>query len=161
MNLSRLLASVYDAYNKSLTGQDWAPVFANNVLTTYCNFVVNSICNAVDYTKFNAGLSSPVSANAMVKSMADPSGDWMAVSGDVAQYHANNGALVIAGQSNVSGHGHVCVVIPGEMKDSSNYVKKVPVVMNVGKDVFIGKPASFAFHLEPTYYVLKSTVLTP
>lgn len=159
--ISKILSSIYDAFNNSLPGKIWYPSSAGGKLTTFCNFAVNSILTDMGYTKFNAGVNQPISANAMVKSMSDPSGDWMIISGDVAQHHANSGAIVIAGQLNVLGHGHVCIVIPGELKDSGNYVKKVPVVMNVGKDVFIGKPVSFSFQMEPSYFVLKSTVPTP
>lgn len=156
--ISKILSGVYESYNQALPGQPLAPSMENGELKTFCNFSINHVCNEVNYTKFNAGINLPVSANTMVKTMSDPTGDWMTVAGDVAQYHANQGALVIAGQSNPQGHGHVCVVIPGELKDSGHFVKKVPVVMNVGKDVFIGKPVSFAFQLEPTYFVLKATI---
>jgi hypothetical protein len=150
----KLLASIYAAYNQATIGEPWYP--ANGA--TFCNMAVNFVCNAFGYLKFNAGsVNTPIMANAMVSFMGTSS-DWMSIDGAVAQAHANVGALVIAGQVNPDGHGHVCVVIPGEMQPSAHYAKDVPVVMNVGKDVFIGKPVSFSFQTEPTYFVLVSTI---
>jgi hypothetical protein len=88
--------------------------------------------------------------------MADPKNGWLKVSGDVAQNHANEGALVVAAQKK-EGHGHVCVVIPGLLKESGSWGKMAPIVMNVGKDVFIGLKASFSFQTEPDYFLLTST----
>lgn len=151
----KLLATVYDAYNRAVTpDQPWYPRDG----VTFCNLAVNLVCNAFDYTKFNAGsVSTPVVANAMV-SFIQKSTDWLMIDGNVAQAHANGGALVVAGQINPAGHGHICVVIPGEMQTSGHLGKDVPVVMNVGKDVFIGKHVGFAFTDEPLYFVLCSTI---
>ena len=152
----KLLSAAYAAFNNSLIGMPWCP--ANG--ETFCNLVVNSICNALGYTKFNAGSqNNPVMANAMV-TFLQGSPDWLSIDGNVAQAHANVGALVIACQLNPEGHGHVCVVIPGEMQYSGHFAKNAPLVMNVGRDVFIGKHAGFAFQTEPSYFVLISTLPT-
>lgn len=150
----KLLSAVYAAFNQAVSGQPWYPVAGQ----TFCNCAVNFVCNAFGYLKFNVGsVNTPIMANAMVSFMSW-SPDWMSIAGDVAQAHANVGALVIAAQSDPAGHGHVCVVIPGEMQASSHYGKNVPVVMNVGKDVFIGKDAAWAFQTEPSYFVLVATI---
>ncbi len=151
----KLLSAIYAAYNRSTIGQAWYPDQSGN---TFCNFAVNSICNALGYTKFNASsVNTPVAANSMITFLGN-SVDWMNIDGNVAQAHANIGALVLAVKSNPAGHGHVCVVIPGEMQYSNNFSKQAPVVMNVGKDVFIGKHSGFAFHEEPSYYVLVNSI---
>ncbi|HEX9504287.1 MAG TPA: hypothetical protein VF974_08305 [Patescibacteria group bacterium] len=159
MNL-KLITAVYQAYNKAGPGQEWHPLLGfDGSITTFCNLAVNLVCNAIGYTKFNAGgVDQPVTANSMFTLMNRETGDWLSIPGDVAQAHANSGALVLAAQMVAGAHGHVCVIIPSEMMDSAHYQKKVPVVMNVGKDVFIGKPVSYAFRAEPTYFVLKETV---
>lgn len=150
----KLLSAVYEAFNQATLGQPWSPSGGE----TFCNWAVNFICNALGYTKFNAGsVHTPVMANAMVSFMKT-SGDWLNIDGSVAQSHVNEGALVIATQLNPEGHGHVCVIIPGEMQFSGHFNKNAPMVMNVGKDVFIGKHAGFAFQEEPSYFVLVSTI---
>lgn len=150
----KLLSAVYAAFNQATSGQPWYPAGGQ----TFCNLAVNSICNAMGYEKFNAGsVNTPVMANAMVIFM-HASNDWLSIDGNVAQAHANVGALVVAGHINPEGHGHVCVVIPGEMRPSAHFGKDAPVVMNVGKDVFIGKDAAYSFRVEPLYFVLVSSI---
>lgn len=98
-------------------------------------------------------------ANAMIALMKT-STDWMNIDANVAQAHANVGAFVLAGEINPGGHGHICVVIAGDMKYSDHFSKNAPLVMNVGRDVFIGKHAGFSFQSEPSYFVLVSTIPT-
>jgi len=151
----KLLSAIYEVFNQATIGQPWYPL-ANG--TTFCNLAINFICNAIGYTKFNApDISHPVMANAIISFMKS-SGDWMNIDGNVAQAHANVGALVVAAQFNLEGHGHVCVVIPGEMQFSGHFAKNVPLVMNIGKDVFIGKHAGWAFQEEPQYFALVSSI---
>lgn len=154
----KLLSAAYDAYNRSnLPGSAWYPKSDG---FTFCNLAVNFICNALGYFKFNiTGVENPVTANAMVAWMKN-SQDWLIIDGDVAQAHANEGALVIAGEVNPAGHGHVCALIPGEIQMSGHFGKGAPIVMNVGKDVFIGKHAGFAFQEEPSYFVLVASLPT-
>ena len=150
-NIAKLLSAVYEAYNNT----SWKPKNGS----TFCNEAVSFICKKMGYAKFDKSETAyPTDAdlaNAMHDKLSDPQGDWLNIDGSVAQYHANQGALVIASQKNTQGHGHVCMVIPGELVQSENYGKTVPVVMNIGKDVFIGKGVSFAFKKEPSYFVLK------
>ena len=151
----KLLSAIYAAYNQATLGQPWYPKPDG---TTFCNDAFNFICNAVGYTKFNApDVAHPVMADPMISFMKT-SNDWMNIDGNVAQQHANEGSLVAATLYNSSGHGHVCTVIPGEMMWAGHLAKNVPVVMNIGKDVFIGKEAGYAFTEEPLYFVLCSTI---
>jgi hypothetical protein len=94
----------------------------------------------------------------MIDIMANLEGKWLSISGANAQYHANQGALVIAGLKNNDGHGHVCIVRPGIIQHSNTWQAEAPRVMNVGKTVFIDKKASFAFKEIPQYFVLKEMI---
>ena len=146
-----------------MMGQHDKPFFPRNG-TTYCNEAVNQVLLKYEYKKFNKpSFDHPynaVWANSMIWEMMNNKNDWMAIAGDVAQCHANCGSVVIAGLKNLNGdHGHVCVVMPGTMSMSGHLNKMVPKVMNIGKDVFIGKGSSYAFHTEPLYFVLLSTII--
>lgn len=155
--IQRLMDAIYGAYNEALTGT-WKP--SRNLdgsWTTHCNQAVNFISKKMGYLLFEQ--PSLLFANEMVRTMKDPNGGWLQMGNpEVAQAKANEGALVIAGHAVPGAHGHVCVVIPGLLELSTTWGKLVPKVMNVGKDVFIGKKASWAFKKdeEPDYWGLKS-----
>jgi hypothetical protein len=158
----KLIDAICDAYSMALPGEKWAPRMIDGVLYTYCNEAVNFICKRMNYTKFDRPLvtsgDEAILANQMFDKMSEPEGDWMAVFADVAQYHANQGAIVIAGMKNKLGHGHVCIVRPGILQHSGKWQAPAPRVMNVGRDVFIDRKASFAFREQPSYFVLKEMV---
>lgn len=155
----KLIDSICDNFSNALTGGIWAPVTKEGVTTTFCNYFVNGISRAMGYGEFtNQGQSAPFVANRMVILMEDPSGRWLKVSGEVAQQHANAGVLAIAGWQNPGGHGHVCVIRPGNLQMSQKWNKLVPRVANVGKDVFINKTVSYAFLDEPSFFVLKEMI---
>lgn len=157
-NLARLIDSILDSFMNGFPGRGWGPRNTPDGTTTYCNFFVSSVCRAMGYGGFtNNGANAPMLANDMIDFMLDNKNGWMTVSGEVAQAHANSGVLVIAGQKS-DGHGHVCMVRPGEMLPSLNWGKKAPRVANIGKDVFIDKSASWAFKTEPTFFALKEMI---
>lgn len=155
-NLPMLLNLTYYGYNRGVDG-DFEPILDayGNIIKTFCNEFVQSVCNGIGYGSFNN-----LVANDMVDFMQDPSNGWISVDDGVAQSHANAGILVIAGRRNVQGHGHVNLIIPGILEKSSSFGKAVPKCVNVGKDVFYGKRISFAFsHLElPTYFALAAMI---
>ena len=160
-NISKLMMAIYYAYQKSQPGEKWAPrAMEGNQLVTYCNEVFNSICKAMDYKKFDYVITEKPDDAFMANQIFDMmKKDWQEVSEEQAQRWANEGAVVAAAWKNLSGdHGHICVVIPGELTFSGQWDKKVPIVMNVGASVFIGKPASYAFGKDkyPTFFVLES-----
>jgi len=142
---------VYYGFNRGLDGDFKPTTDSNGVLTTFCNEFIQSICNGLGYSGLNG-----LMANQMIDFMLDPKNGWITVDDAVAQAHANNGALVIAGKKNPTGHGHVCLIIPGILEQSNSFGKSVPKCANVGKDVFIGKRISFAFPVSmiPQYFVL-------
>lgn len=153
-NIVRLMESVYSAYNNATPGKEWAPAADGR---TFCNEAVNHVAVLNGYILFARPTkdrpTGAALANHIYEMLANPKNGWLAVTGEVAQAHANEGDLVIAAQQS-NGHGHVCVVIPGEMEDSGSWAKKAPKVLNVGKSVFVGKRASHAFSSEPEFFVL-------
>jgi hypothetical protein len=161
-NVLKLVDAVCDALARALPGEKWAPKMLDGTFYTYCNEAVNFVARIMGYEKFDrplvTGGDEAILANQMIDKMNEPDGDWMEVYADVAQHHANNGSLVIAGMKNNIGHGHVCIVRPGMLQHSGNWEAPAPRVMNVGKDVFIDKKASYAFKSQPNYFVLKSTI---
>ena len=150
-NLPLLMNLAYSGYNRGLDGGDLSPKDGE----TFCNVFIQSICSGIGYGAF-----SGMNANEMVHKMQLETGDWISVSDPVAQNHANDGVLVIAGWNNPIGHGHVNLIIPGILEPSFSFGKSVPRCANVGKDVFFGKKISFAFTPTnaPAYYALVSMI---
>jgi hypothetical protein len=111
---------------------------------------------------FGDGAMNGMSADDMIAHMIGPANGWtVGIDDTTAQFHANAGAIVLAGWTNPSGHGHVNLILPGILENSNSAGKSVPHCLNIGKDVFIGKRLSWAFQypLEaPTYFVLSSMV---
>src|SRR5258708_9767608 len=122
MNL-KLITAVYQAYNKAGPGQEWHPLLGfDGSITTFCNLAVNLVCNAIGYTKFNAGgVDQPVTANSMFTLMNRETGDWLSIPGDVAHAHANRAALLLAAQMIAGPHGNVRVIIPTNIIHSPHY----------------------------------------
>jgi hypothetical protein len=128
--------------------------------TTYCNEFVQEVLNKLSYQGLNGKRASE-----MVDTMAT-SADWLEIPGPTAISHACNGSVVIAGWKNPdpSGHGHVCIIIPGEGATSGKWniqTPDVPKVANVGKLEYskIGIGANWAFGEMPKYFVLKSSIV--
>lgn len=145
----------YYGYNRGLS-DDFRPVQnPDGSWTTHCNEFINYILNGMGYLKMDGMM-----ANQMVLFMSSPMNGWVSVADDVAQQHANDGVIVIAGVSNLGGHGHVNLILPGVLEQSGEYKKRVPKCVNVGKDVFFGKKISFAFRASqpPTYYALAEMI---
>lgn len=120
---------------------------------TFCNQAVSYVAERMGYKKF-LGLQ----ANDIFD-LVSKEDDWLKINPEVAQAHANSGALVIAAWKNPGGHGHVATVRPGEFAASAKWkTDRVPKVLNIGKDVFIGKGANYAFSETPSYFVLKESL---
>lgn len=120
---------------------------------TFCNLAVNYIAMRMGYGGFQTLMANQIT------DLISSSLDWIKIDSEVAQYHANNGGFVIAAWKNPEGHGHVVVVRPGEFASSTKWKSdKVPKVINIGKDVSIGKGANYAFAEVPNYYVLKTSI---
>lgn len=135
-NLPLLLDAICEAYNN--------PSFLPREGKTYCNMASNSIA-----LKMGCGDLAGRVANDIYDYMS-ASPNWSETPFDKAQFLANQGTLVFAARKD-SPHGHICVVMPGNEKFSGKW-GKVPTVMNIGKDVFIGKGVSWAFSELPKFY---------
>lgn len=120
---------------------------------TYCNFFCRDVALERGYHRFR-----DLTANQQIALM-DGSPEWEEVQAETAQALANQDKLVIAGWVHPKGgHGHVCVVVPGDMQMSGKWGRVVPVCANVAPAVFYGKPVSFAFSADKKedvhYFVL-------
>ena len=137
-----------------LPGRPWSPTKD----LTYCNYFVHGVCRALGYGQFtHNGTTRPMLANEMIDFISDSKNGWIKVEGEVAQYHANAGVLVIAGKKE-DDHGHVCIVRPGEFQFSPQWGKKSPRVANIGKSVFIDHSCSYAFVNEPDFFALTEMI---
>jgi hypothetical protein len=166
-DIGKLMDAICEAYNMSLpvgAGRNlFEPFFSVGEARWYtkCNEAFNFIARRMNYDHFDmAATPNPTDAalaNVMFAEMNDPNGHWRRIDAILAQKMANEGCLVAAASKNEPGHGHICVIMPGTAELSGTYAEMVPKVMNVGKDVFIGKKASFAFRQEqkPSYFCLK------
>ena len=159
MTIINLIDAITENFMEAMPGQPWAPKYsADNQVTTYCNLFVNGVAKSLGYFSFwPSNLSNPLTANE-IYAWVWSSSEWTQITGDVAQAHANSGAFVIAVQDG-DPHGHVDVIMPGTMVNSTKWGKQVPKCCNVGAQIFIGKGVNWAFgDKEPNYFVLNSTV---
>lgn len=160
MSIPKLIDAMCSAWSKCLPPPYGSGEYAPSNGETHCNQFIIDICNQFGYLKFN-GLNANHIFDAL--SIND---DWMEIGGDIAQFHANNGALVIAAWKNPTGdHGHVCLVRPGTAEPSQSWHvlnDSVPKVANVSNLNLcrLDRKASFAFSLErlPKYFVKKDMV---
>lgn len=161
-DISRLMDGVYEAFFLAQDKGPFHPIRLENGWFTACNEAFNLICMKMGYDRFDRMTSlrthGALSANQMFDLMSQDYGDWRKIAQAAgAQELANTGALVAAAYKNELGHGHIATVIPGTAEPSSSWGSLAPKLFNVGKDVFIGKKASFAFQKNemPTYFTLK------
>ena len=161
-NIPLFLNLVYSGFNRGLPGKggefgDFQPIFNSDgtVKTTFCNQFINYVLQGLGYFDMNGML-----ANEMVAFMEDVKNGWISVNDEIAQFHANNGVIVIAGHSVLDAHGHVCFILPGILEKSHTWGKAVPKCASIGKDVFLGKKVSFAFRAEemPQYFCLAKQI---
>lgn len=153
--MMNLFDAICDNFMYAVNHGIWSPELRMDGWVTHCNSFVHAVSSKMGYTGFwDTNRKGPMMANDMIDLMLKEI-DWMKEKdGDMAQFHANQGSLVIAGQK-ADGHGHICIIRPGEMFYSAKWLKSVPRCANVGKDVFIDKAVNFAFQTEPDYFVLK------
>lgn len=141
------IITLIDAICEARENRDFLPKNGE----TFCNYAVNYVASKMGYTKFKGML-----ANKICEAMRG-NGDWLQIEPKAAQYHANQGELVIAGQIHPNGHGHVCIVRPGNLTSSGRWnSNEVPKIFNVGQDIFLDKGSNWAFTEKPNYFVLKN-----
>ena len=136
--------------------EDLQPAYnlAGEVIVTYCNIGIDRILGLYGALRMTNRLSGqPHLANDMIDCMENNPALYLKVSGEEAAAMAIIGGLIIAGQKDDSGHGHVAAVYPGPTDYSGSWAKDVPVLNNIGKTVGVLR-ASQCFKTEPTYYAL-------
>ena len=150
-NIPLLANLAYVAYNRGLPDDpihDFVPIQnSDGTWTTHCNQAMQYILAGMGYDEMDG-----MDADEMVTFMSDPKNGWIEPAGDVvAQAHANDGVIVLSGWSNVAGHGHVNLILPGILEQSGTLGRKVPKVCNIGKDVFFGKRISYAYTMQEPF----------
>ena len=124
---------------------------------TFCNrFVTDVTTQLTGYEGF-IGLR----ANQMYNAMMFETENWSEVKFDSSmntdlEFYRKTieGNLVIASQQG-DPSGHVCIVLPSEFVISGKWGKYVPLCANIGKSNFLSKAISWAFRLEPKYFIYK------
>ncbi len=142
-----------------LMWQKWE-IFSRNDKTdaTFCNCYIADVCLYWKYYATNRNRKEmgvpvhwPLKANAMHKLFKKDKKNWRKVDTAEAIEKAGKLNLVIAAQTKV-GHGHVCVLMPGQAK-SGKWKKPVPLSSNIeGKNMW-NMAVSFFFREEPEYFV--------
>jgi hypothetical protein len=129
---------------------------------THCNQYVHFVATKLGYTKFQPDGKPLLMANEMFDLLNTNTDEWISVGSGVAQWHANNGGLVVAAWKNPDGgHCRVSIVFPGELGSSGNWNSdQVPRMANVGpaERCKIGIGANWCFHDVPKFYALKATL---
>ena len=158
MNATRL-KEILDAVRAQ---PDLAPVKDDKtgaVIRTFCNIALDRILGLYGAPRMANKLNGqPLCANDMIDCMDNSSSRWELVNGDVACARASQGVLVVAAQSNDSGHGHVAAVYPSPMAYSGSWAKDMPFLNNIGKRNEVLR-ASQCFKVEPVYYSVRIAAL--
>ena len=129
MNIIEVVKPIWDKWAKE-----------DNTIQTYCNLFINDVMLTQDYHGFEGRV-----ANTMIDIMEFEkwkkieSGDW------------KQDSIVLAARKD-DPHGHINILLPGDLIQSGKWNKLVPLCANIGKDNFFGKGINFAFRIEPTYY---------
>ncbi len=127
----------------------------NVILATHCNRFVALCANEAGCK--DLGAPDEWMANQMINRLEDRCArnlGWREADAYQAQEAANRNLLVIAGCRG-DPHGHVCLVVPGEIAWSKKHEKDMPIIANAGKENFYGRLASFAFGPKnaPRYWI--------
>ncbi|MCE9580971.1 MAG: hypothetical protein K8T20_00490 [Planctomycetes bacterium] len=142
--------------------QDYSP---DSLGHTHCNAFVNDFAEAA----FGYGGLRGKTANEIADYLKEGKFGWTAVHVDKAtlqddfrkaQEFANQGYLVVAtyrSPSTPDAHGHVAVVLPGELKKNGMWGMEVPDTAQAGHIVYERGPMSVGFehHKEVVIYVRK------
>lgn len=119
---------------------------------THCNEAVSYIATRMGCMDFAGRL-----ANEICDFLSANTENWTLTPLEKAQFLASQGSLVIAAEKG-DPHGHVCVIMPGIAKVSGRWNTLAPMVVNIGREVFIGKGLNYAFQEIPKLYVWRSSL---
>lgn len=167
-SVTRLLDVIVESWTRCLPKPYGDGEFSPKDGSTDCNRHVHQVCSTyAGYAKFiDQSKASIMLANEMIDTMTAHPEDWMLLpDGKMAQWHTNQGGLVIAAWKNpTGGHGHVCPVFPGSLGTSGKWGigandPAVPKVANVGPEerCRLDRGANYAFGEIPRYFLLKQT----
>lgn len=153
---NELIDAILTAYDNPA----YKPVFQEGkIVTTFCNIAANEIAQKMGCGDlFDHEHERPRTADEIYDFMAShcdsknpDTFSWQEIQcstlqpefRDIAftgiQFQANSGDLIFAVQSSYNlgaGHGHICVIRPGVMKNSGKW-GKIPACMNIGGENFI------------------------
>lgn len=138
--------SLLDAIHLPLCRDEYRPREG----VTHCNGFVAEVCVNLGFKALEGLL-----ANEIIDLIVSCD-TWSEVPMEKVQDLANGGSLIIAG---IKGdvHGHVAIACPGKIKNSTRW-GPVPTLANVGKEVWIGKGANWAFTSLPKFWVWRPTL---
>lgn len=139
-----LIDALCETYDRSVIRPEGTGMFYPEDGKTYCNMALNDVAIKIGCNELTGLMANDIC------DLVSASQKWKKVEMVDCQRMANEGTFVIAVQRGTP-HGHVCIVRPGLEKFSGRY-GKVPSVMNVGKDVSIGKGVNWAFRDIPEFY---------
>jgi len=145
MDRLALIDACCEAYDRFSLSRD---VTGDGIKETFCNLAVAYVCKQLGYHRLQGMV-----ANQMVEFLKT-STDWESVPIQIAQDYANQGRLLIAGQSNAP-HGHVAVIRPGRAGKSKKWGVPSPKVCHVGASSCIGEHLGFAFSEMPGIWMLR------
>ena len=125
----------------------------DNSTVTYCNLFVQEVMHlCYDYKLFDGCLANNILC--LMKQYDEwEKVDYMTLISDSFE-DTRNHSIIIAAQ-HAKPHGHVVVLLPGDLGYSGKWTKAVPLCANIGKSNFFGKGISFVFKDEPEYYLYK------
>lgn len=159
----RRIIRLFDAICVAWDNPAYYPEFENGVLkSTHCNAFVDEVARAIGCDDFHDTVTKePFMADDIIHKLSSADTErWVELKVseetkandlEAIQVWANQGFLTIAGATSVTlnaEHGHVAVIRPGLMKSSGKW-GSVPVLANVGKEMFIGRAKSGMMKGEP------------
>ena len=123
----------------------------DNSKYTYCNmFVSDLMIFLFDYKYFKGFLANDIHG------LLESGDEWEEISHEKLIsddfVSTRNHSIIIASQQ-AKPHGHLVVLVPGNLVYSGKWDKYVPLCANIGKNNFFEKGVSFAFKDEPQYFL--------
>lgn len=140
---------LYDLCLEAATNVAWVPEDGK----TFCNFAADHVAHGMGCDDLRKD-GQPLTADEIYQ-VFNTSKDWRVMTLGAPSVFATEGSLIFGIMNSKmlnQEHGHIATVLPGEPIWSGHWVAMAPICMNVGRDVFIGRPMSFAFRTIPTFF---------
>jgi len=124
--------------------------------TTFCNLFVNDVCKAYGYDGFNLMLANDIHRKLLVEaSKADTLHNWEHVYRQELvekKYEKKRSSSLIIASLPARGHGHVCILLPGDLVRSGKWNCTIPKCANIGGSNFWDRGVNYAFKSEPLFF---------